>query len=61
MAEKISALDNGFWNIRGNLRIAGILNVGTQCSLVKLAERRFVFLDSYTLKGGMSRLMLNYE
>ncbi len=51
MAEEIVALDNGFWNIRGDLRIAGILNVGTQCSLVKLAEGRFVFLDSYTLKG----------
>lgn len=51
MAEKIIALGNGFWNIRGDLRIAGVLNIGTQCSLVKLGEGRFVFLDSYTLRG----------
>lgn len=48
MAEEIIAVGNGFWNIRGDLRIAGVLNIGTQCSLVKLGEGRFVFLDSYT-------------
>ena len=31
--------------------MTGVLNVGTQSSLVKLAEGRFVFLDSYTLNG----------
>lgn len=51
MAEEIIRLSDEFWNIRGDLRIAGVLNVGTQCSLVRLAEGRFVFLDSYTLKG----------
>ena len=51
MAEEIIAVGNGFWNIRGDLRIAGVLNIGTQCSLVKLGEGRFVFLDSYTLRG----------
>ncbi len=51
MAEEIIRLSDDFWNIRGDLRIKGVLNVGTQCSLVRLAEGRFVFLDSYTLKG----------
>ena len=51
MAEKIVQLSDEFWNIRGDLRIGGVLNVGTQCSLVRLAQGRFVFLDSYTLKG----------
>ncbi|MEP2439310.1 MULTISPECIES: hypothetical protein [Alphaproteobacteria] len=51
MAEEIIAVGNGFWNIRGDLRIAGVLNIGTQCSLVKLGEGRFVFLDSYTLRS----------
>lgn len=51
MAEKIVQLSDEFWNIRGDLRIGGVLNVGTQCSLVRLAEGRFVFLDSYTLTG----------
>lgn len=51
MAEEIVALEDDFLSIRGDLRIGGVLNVGTQCSLVKLGEGRFVFLDSYTLKG----------
>lgn len=51
MAEEIIQLSEEFWNIRGDLKMGGVLNVGTQCSLVKLGEGRFVFLDSYTLKG----------
>ncbi|EKE43230.1 hypothetical protein OCGS_2821 [Oceaniovalibus guishaninsula JLT2003] len=51
MAEKIIGLSDDFWNIRGDMRIGKVLNIGTQCSLVRLAEGRFVFLDSYTLKG----------
>ncbi|MCX7567935.1 hypothetical protein OS189_16455 [Sulfitobacter sp. F26169L] len=51
MAEEIVQLSDTFWNIRGDLRMGGVFNVGTQCSLVKVGEGRFVFLDSYTLKG----------
>ncbi|MBW4330328.1 MBL fold metallo-hydrolase [Stakelama sp. CBK3Z-3] len=36
-----------FWNIRGDYRIAGILNVGTQMSLVRRANGRFILIDSY--------------
>lgn len=39
----------GFWSIRGDFKIAGLLNVGTQAALVKLSDGRFVMLDSYTL------------
>lgn len=35
-----------FWNIRGSFRIAGLLDVGTQASLVQLASGGFVLLDS---------------
>ncbi|MCA0977892.1 hypothetical protein LCM19_05910 [Qipengyuania flava] len=42
-------LGENFWMIRGDLRIAGMLNVGTQCSLVRLESGKFIFLDSYTL------------
>ncbi|WP_201532284.1 MULTISPECIES: hypothetical protein [unclassified Psychrobacter] len=49
MSDKIIDLGAGFWNIRGTFRLGGVLNIGTQCSLVKLASGRFVFLDSYTL------------
>lgn len=40
---------NGFWNIRGSFKIGGLVDIGTQASLVKLSDGRFVFLDSYTL------------
>ncbi|CAM3573270.1 hypothetical protein GCM10016272_17750 [Psychrobacter glaciei] len=51
MTDKIIDLGSGFWNIRGSFRIGGVLNIGTQCSLVKLASGRFIFLDSYALTG----------
>jgi hypothetical protein len=47
--ESIIELSEHFWNIRGSFRAAGILQVGTQASLIKLQDGRFVFLDSYTL------------
>lgn len=49
MSDKIYNLGAGFWNIRGSFRLGGILDVGTQCSLVQLKSGRFIFLDSYTL------------
>ena len=51
MSDKIHDLGAGFWNIRGSFRIGGVINIGTQCSLVKLSSGRFVFLDSYALTG----------
>lgn len=42
---------NGFWNVRGSLKIAGILDVGTHCSLVALPSGNFLWLDSYALEG----------
>lgn len=38
-----------FWNIRGSFKLAGLIDLGTQCSLVRLSDGRFVILDSYTL------------
>ncbi len=49
MSEKIHDLGAGFWNIRGDFRLGGVINIGTHCSLVKLASGKFIFLDSYTL------------
>ena len=51
MADSIAQITADFWNIRGNYRIFGLLNVGTQSSLVRLKSGRFVLLDSYTLDG----------
>lgn len=47
MTDRLIDLGNGFWNIRGTLRIGGLVNVGTHCSLVRLSSGRFLFLDSY--------------
>lgn len=49
MSDKIYDLGAGFWNIQGTFRLGGIINIGTQCSLVQLAPKRFIFLDSYEL------------
>lgn len=42
-------LGQGFWNIRGSFRIGGVLDIGTQASLIRLASGGFAFLDSLTL------------
>lgn len=49
MTDHIHDLGAGFWNIRGTFRLGGVLNIGTQCSLVKLSSGKFIFLDSYAL------------
>ena len=51
MTDKIYNLGAGLWNIQGSHKIGGIIDVGTQCSLVQLSSGRFIFLDSYTLTG----------
>ncbi len=40
-------LADGFWNIRGDFRVAKLLNVGTHMSLVRRPNGRFLLLDSY--------------
>ena len=51
MSDKIHNLGAGFWNIRGSFRIGGLLDIGTQCSLIQLLSGKFIFLDSYALTG----------
>ena len=51
MTDHIHDLGAGFRNIRGTFRLGGVLNIGTQCSLVKLSSGKFIFLDSYALTG----------
>src|SRR5699024_710449 len=49
MSHEIIDLGSGFWNIRGSFKLGGLIDIGTQCSLVKLESGKFIFLDSYTL------------
>ena len=55
MTDKIITVADGFWNIRGSFRIKGLIDVGTQVSLVRLASGKFVFLDSYSLDRATMR------
>lgn len=51
MSDKIYDLGAGFWSIRGSFIKNGIIDIGVQSALIKLASERFIFLDSYTLTG----------
>lgn len=44
-----------FLNIRGTFKVGGLIDIGTQCSLVRRASGSFVFLDSYTLGSAVQR------
>ena len=51
MADRVETINEDFHNIRGSFKIAGVVDIGTQASLVRLTDGRFVMLDSYTLSG----------
>ena len=55
MSDHIIRISDNFWNIRGAHKIGGLINVGTQTSLVRLASGKFVFLDAYTLSDAVRR------
>lgn len=58
MADRIETITEDFYSIRGSFKIAGLLDIRTQASLVRLGDGRFVMLDSYPLKGEIeSRVM----
>jgi hypothetical protein len=40
------AVDDGFWNLRGSFRIAGVVELGTHMSLVRRANGRYLALDA---------------
>ena len=48
MADRIVEMGPGFWNVRGSFKIGGIVEIGTQTSLAKLSNGKFVLLDAYT-------------
>ncbi len=58
MADKLIEISDDFWNLRGSFRLFGLINVGTQASLVRLRSGRYVLLDSYTLTGSTKQAVL---
>ena len=55
MGDRILNIGEGFWNIRGSFKVGGVVDIGTQSSLVRLASGGFVLLDAYTLTGAVER------
>ena len=55
MSGDLLRVSEDFWNIRGSYRIGGVIDVGTQTSLLRRANGRFIFLDAYTLTSSVSR------
>lgn len=51
MSDKLIRITDDFWNIRGEFKIGGVINIGTHCSLVRCTDGQFVFLDAYTLES----------
>lgn len=51
MTDRMLTIAEGFWNIRGHFKVLGLLDVGTQSSLVRLESGKFVLLDAYALEG----------
>lgn len=47
-APRVREVGDGFWNIRGSFHI-GPVDIGTQASLSRLTDGRFVFLDGCAL------------
>ena len=47
--ESLTRLGEDFWHFRGQFKAKGLVDLGTQASLVRLESGDFVFLDSYTL------------
>jgi len=54
VSDALIDVGNGFWNVRGSFRVFGIVDIGTQMSLVRKADGRFVVLDGYTLEGELA-------
>ena len=55
MTDQLIKIADGFWNIRGSFKLEGLIELGTQASLVHLRSGDFVMLDSYALEGEVER------
>ena len=55
MADPIIEVAEDFWNFRGSYKIGGVVDVGTQASLVRRANGKFLLLDAYTFSDDVVR------
>ena len=57
---KVSLIDcgNGFWNLRAPFKIKGLINIGTQASLIDKGDGHFIWLDCAPLNGEAERQVM---
>lgn len=55
MSEQIREIADGFWNIRGDFKVLGFLNIGTHASLARKGNGNFVLLDAYSLNSDLKQ------
>jgi hypothetical protein len=58
MDDELIRVTDDFYNVRGSFKVAGVYDVGTQSSLVRLKSGDFVMLDAYTLSSEVERQVL---
>ena len=58
MTDRLVKISDNFWNVRGSYKVAGLLDVGTQTSLVQLRSGDFVLLDAYRASGEAERELM---
>lgn len=51
--KRVIEVGDGFWNIRGSYRFGGVLDIGTQASLVRRASGKYVLLDACGFGGAI--------
>lgn len=56
--QTVIVVEEGFWNLRGSFKIGGLLDIGTQMSLVRRANGRYILLDACAL-GPESAALIN--
>jgi hypothetical protein len=57
MSEQLIKITDDFWNIRGDFKLGGFLNIGTHSSLVRRRNGKCVLLDAYTLPANIKALI----
>ena len=55
MTHDIIRVTEDFWNIRGSFKVGGLVDIGTQSSLVRRNNGRFVLLDACPMSDAVER------
>lgn len=58
-APRVIRVGDGFWNIRGSFKVGGVVDLGTQASLVQRGSGGFVLLDACPLTDDAHRWILD--